>query len=154
MNFLCAWLKVRSWGWGQASGCLWLVSGGCLCCLSSPTPPKHACSPCFGNPCCRVGVVVSRSFWNLPDLLIGMGLCISMSGKRGQRGFAKGKIKCVYSLPFSPLVYTDVSSPGPLPTRGLTGHRRMGSGSWLSRELDSLEVGLHRAVLGPAWGPS
>lgn len=108
--------------------------------------PSTSMRTLFWESLLQSGVVVSRSFWNLPDLLTGMGPCISMSGKRGRRGVGKRKIKCIYSLPLCAQMF-------PLWTpslhRGITGHKQMGSGSWLSRELDLLVF-----VLGSAWEPS
>ena len=125
-DFLSAWLTVRCWVWGQASGCLWLVSGGCVCFLSSPTHQHIHAHLLLGIPVAEREVVISRSFWNVPDPFMGMELCISMSGKIGRRGVAKGKIKCFYSLPSTPLVCTDVSSLFPLPSQGAHWSQRDG----------------------------
>lgn len=54
--------------------------------------PAHPCIPCFRNPCHRVEVVVSRSFWNLSCPFVGRELCMSMNGKKqAQEDLPKGK---------------------------------------------------------------
>lgn len=81
--------KVRRWVWGQAKERLWVTewSVGVASPVSHPHTPVHCAYLVLGH---RVEAVVPRSLWNLPGSLVGMELCISMSGKKiSRRGFAK-----------------------------------------------------------------